>query len=82
MISHAVETCPDDPDLLRERLDDLARGGARILSVIWQPQRVEPDQQAAYEARGSFLIVVQTDNASGLRTEAAASSEMGSVPAP
>jgi hypothetical protein len=68
MISHTVETCPDDPAVLRERLDELAATGARILSVLWQPQRVDTDQSAAFEARGSFLIVMQSELPDPLRT--------------
>ena len=68
MISHTVETCPDDPAILRERLDELAAAGARILSVLWQPQRVDSDQSAAYEARGSFVIVVRSEFPDPLRT--------------
>ena len=67
MISHTVETCPDDPAVLRERLDELAATGARIVSVLWQPQRVDTDQTAAYEARGSFVIVLQSEFPDPLR---------------
>lgn len=61
MISHAVELCPDDPIALRDRLDALTRDGTRILSVMWQAQRTNPDQSAAYDASGSFVIVTQTE---------------------
>ena len=67
MISHTIETCPDDLNALRERLDELAAGGARIVSVLWQPQRVETDQSAAYEASGSFVIVLQSEFPDPLR---------------
>jgi hypothetical protein len=59
MHSHTVETCPDDLAVLRERLDALAQGGARIVSVVWQPHRADPDQAAAYDASGSFVIVAE-----------------------
>jgi hypothetical protein len=58
---HIVETCPDDLGQLQERLDAIATGGARIISVIWQQRRVEEEEQtAAYDARGSFVIVAET----------------------
>jgi len=59
MHSHTVETCPDDVAALRERLNELAQGGARIVSVVWQPQRADPGQAAAYDASGSFVIIVE-----------------------
>ena len=59
---HIVETCPDDLGQLQERLDSLASGGARIISVIWQQRRVDGEEQAAaYEARGSFVIVAESN---------------------
>ncbi len=82
MISHTVETCPDDPAVLRERLDELAASGARILSVLWQPQRVDTDQSAAFEARGSFVIVMQTEFPDPLRArdEVDQPHDLGSTP--
>jgi hypothetical protein len=68
MISHSVETCPDDLAALRERLDAHARDGKRIVSVIWQPHRVEAEQSGAYGAVGSFVIVVETRFENPLRT--------------
>lgn len=59
MISHSVERCPDDLATLRVRLDELAREKVRIVTVLWQPQRVEDDQAAALGARGSFVIVTE-----------------------
>jgi hypothetical protein len=40
MHGQTVETCPDDLAVLRGRLDELAHGGARIVSVVW-PQRAD-----------------------------------------
>ncbi|MBB5221589.1 hypothetical protein HNP73_001510 [Amaricoccus macauensis] len=55
---HTVESCPDDNEVLRARLDELSREGARILSVLWQPVRSDPtDQTAALSASGNFLII-------------------------
>ncbi len=68
MFSHLVETCPDDIAILRERLDEMAGAGARIVSVVWQPQRVDPDQSAAYDASGSFVIVAEQQLEQPLRT--------------
>lgn len=60
MIRHTVDTCTDDLALLQERLDALALDGARIVSVVWQPRRVdENDQSAALDARGGFVIVAE-----------------------
>jgi hypothetical protein len=68
MRRHTVETCPDDLATLQERLDALAEDGARIISVVWQPRRVEEvDQSAALDSRGSFVIVAERDEASILR---------------
>ena len=50
MFNHLVETCPDDHAVLRERLDELSSAGARIVSVVWQPQRSDTDQAAAFDA--------------------------------
>ncbi len=62
MLHHAVETCPDDHAVLQRRLDELTAGGARILTVLWQPRRADAaDQQAAFEAAGSFLIVSESE---------------------
>ena len=58
MLHHSIETCPDDHEALRLRLDELTAGGARILAVIWQPQRPDPsDQAAAFASLGSYVIV-------------------------
>jgi hypothetical protein len=67
MTEHLVETCPDDPAMLKLRLDEIAAGGAEIISVLWQTNRVESDQAAAYEARGSFLIVARSTGEGLLR---------------
>jgi hypothetical protein len=71
MIDHLVETCPDDLAALKLRLDELAAGGAEIISVIWQANRVETDQSAAYEARGSFVIVARSGMENPLRARRA-----------
>ena len=68
MLRHTVETCADDLTVLQERLDALAETGARIVSVVWQPRRLdEGDQSAALDARGSFVIVAERAEASVLR---------------
>lgn len=36
---HAVDMVRDDPVLLRDKLDEIAEGGGRIINVIWQPAR-------------------------------------------
>ena len=60
MLSHRVETCPGDLAALRDRLDAIAGEGARIIAVVWQPQRVEEqDQSNAFDAQGSFVIVAE-----------------------
>lgn len=65
---HTVEACPDELPLLQERLDALAEAGARIVSVVWQPHRVvAEDQSAALEARGSFVIIAEREDAAILR---------------
>jgi hypothetical protein len=76
MIRHSVETCPDDLVTLQERLDDLAAGGAEILTVLWQARRVEVEQSGAYDARGSFVIVSRWSEEPVLR-ERAAGDEIG-----
>lgn len=64
MLSHAIETCSDDHELLRERLDALTAQGARILAVLWQPRRADPtDQSAAFDSLGSFVIVSESGGA-------------------
>jgi hypothetical protein len=59
MTGHLVETCPDDPAVLKLRLDELTAEGAEIVSVVWQAGRTDSDQEAAYAARGSFVIVAR-----------------------
>lgn len=71
MTTHSVECCPDDLGALRERLDEIAREGARIIAVIWQPQPVDPDQAALVAGRGSFVIVSQAGFDDPLREKAA-----------
>jgi hypothetical protein len=71
MIRHSDETCPDDLVTLQERLDDLAAGGAEILTVLWQARRVEEEQSGAYDARGSFVIVSRSSAEPVLRERAA-----------
>lgn len=68
MTEHMVETCPDDLDALKQRLDEIASGGAEIVTVLWQSNRVDNDQIAALEARGSFVIVARTRAEAILRT--------------
>lgn len=68
MLRHVVETCTDDLTLLQERLDALAESGARIVSVVWQPRRMdEEDQSAALDARGGFVIVAERQGTALLR---------------
>jgi hypothetical protein len=63
---HIVETCPDDLGQLQERLDTLASGGARIISVIWQQRRLaEEEQAAALEGRGSYVIIADSGATDG-----------------
>lgn len=66
---HTVESCPDDNEVLRARLDELSREGARILSVLWQPVRSDPtDQTAALSASGNFLIIAELGNRATIET--------------
>ena len=71
MNGHLVEICTDDTDLLRLRLDELAAGGAEIVAVLWQANRVDSDQSAAYDARGSFVIIARSAEPSPLRARPA-----------
>ncbi len=62
MIRHSIDTVPDDLVLLKDRLDELSSDGARILSVLWQPRRAVPeDQAAAFDDHGSFVIISQSE---------------------
>lgn len=69
MISHSVEFCPDEVDTLRKRLDELAKEGVRIVSVLWQPQSPQPetDQAAAISSRGTYVIIVENDSEPSLQ---------------
>lgn len=72
MIDHIVETCPDDLATLKDRLDALAASGATIVTVLWQAQRLDAEEHsAAYDARGSFVIVAQQAAAAILRDRGA-----------
>ena len=77
MIDHLVETCADDLGLLKRRLDELAAEGAEIVTVLWQANRVENDQSAAYEARGSFVIVARAGIENPLRARGAGEPTLG-----
>ena len=69
MHHHAVESCPDDTEVLRSRLDELSREGARILTVLWQPGRSDPtDQTAALSASGNFLIISEVGDRAAIDT--------------
>ena len=58
MFRHAIDICPDDAEELARRLDSLTEAGAEIVTVTWQPQRANPeDQVAAFDPSGSFLII-------------------------
>ena len=70
MIDHLVETCADDLGTLKTRLDELAEQKAEIVSVMWQANRVETDQIAAFDSRGSFVIVARMEIESPLREHA------------
>lgn len=62
MLHHAIETCPDDHEALRARLDELTNEGSRILAVLWQPRRPDPtDQAAAFNSLGSFVIISEAE---------------------
>jgi hypothetical protein len=67
MMQHAVEACPDDLEMLENRLDELAQAGSRILTVLWQPLNVVEDQSAAIQGRGSFVIISQSEFSEVLR---------------
>lgn len=71
MLQHAIETCADDPETLRVRLDELTSGGARILAIMWQPRRPDPSNQvAAFDSGGSFVIVSENAAQAVLRPPA------------
>lgn len=71
MLQHAIETCADDLETLRLKLDDLTAGGARILSIVWQPRRPDPSNQvAAFDSGGSFVIVLEREAQAVLRRPA------------
>jgi hypothetical protein len=79
MLHHSIETCPDDHEALRLRLDELTAAGARILAVIWQPQRPDPmDQAAALASLGSYVIVseLSEETRSVLRPREAGADEL------
>ena len=77
MNGHLVEICTDDTDVLRLRLDELAAGGAEIVAVLWQANRVDSDQSAAYDARGSFVIIARSAERSPLRARPAGEAAAG-----
>ena len=67
MTHHTVESCPDDLEMLGNRLDELAQAGSRILTVLWQPTNVVEEQSAAIQGRGSFVIISLADSPDVLR---------------
>lgn len=61
---------------MRDRLDAIAGEGARIIAVVWQPQRVEEqDQSTAFDGQGSFVIVAEERFADPLRVREPAMAE-------
>lgn len=78
MLQHAIESCPDDHEALRSRLDELTAAGARIISVAWQPRRPDPsDQLAAFDSRGTFVIISERqEGAEGILRESAERQEI------
>ena len=81
MLRHTLETCPDDLATLQERLDALAQGGARIVSVVWQARRVdETEQSSALDSRGSFVIVAERQATEILRDRQSVDQEFDAIP--
>lgn len=68
-MAHAIETCPDDNETLRIRLDELSAQGARILAVLWQPRRpAVADQAGAFDSSGAYVIVSEMETEQVLRS--------------
>ncbi|PZQ51304.1 MAG: hypothetical protein DI556_03800 [Rhodovulum sulfidophilum] len=58
MFKHSIDICPDNTEELARRLDSLTETGAEIVQVVWQPRRVEREDQAgAFDTSGSFAII-------------------------
>ena len=66
MRRHSIETCPDDRQALCLRFDELTALGSRVLAVLWQPRRPDPqDHPPARDILGSFVIVSESGDGVG-----------------
>ena len=56
-MKYAVDSCLDDTGLLKDKLDEIAAGGGRVVSVIWQPKRrVEIGDSDTFPPSGYVVV--------------------------
>lgn len=57
-MAYAVDTVRDDAGALRDRLHEIAEGGARVVSIMWQPTRtVTMHGSTPFEQQSGYVIV-------------------------
>jgi hypothetical protein len=67
---YEVDTCTDDPEVLRKRLQDVADEGGRVISVAWQSRRhASLSDPTSYAAKSEYTIV--SEHEAGLSTRVA-----------
>jgi hypothetical protein len=78
---YEVDTCADDPAVLRDRLQVIAGDGRRVISVAWQTRRhVALGDPGTYASRSEYTIVSERQAGhSDLRPAPALKSEKWAV---
>ena len=63
---YAVNVCHDEPNALRELLQEIAREGGRVISVNWQPARPgvgtgKPGTGKSASQNSGFVVISETE---------------------
>lgn len=63
MTIYSVDSCHDDHTLLRDRLQQIAQTGGKVISVTWQPARMITLDDKSHPAQSGFTIVSKREEA-------------------
>ena len=63
---YAVNVCHDEPNALRELLQEIAKEGGRVVSVNWQPARPavgtgKPGDEKRASQNSGYVVVSETE---------------------
>ena len=58
---YAVNVCRDEPDALRDLLQEIAKEGGRVVSVNWQPARSTVGAGDPTKQNSGYVVISETE---------------------